>query len=170
MNLAKIHKKEECGPVAKTTSSTGYEPNVIDNSDYSETYTAIFQNESVDIDTEPSYSFDAELDDELIKKGQSAQLFTQEQEAPANLRQTYHSHEEMFVTSSVLFHTNKYGETRVRTTFKFVSKTEIKSRPGKQANQDSPWKTKRANSCWSQIWDPEARTSSRVWQKSVSRN
>ena len=63
------------------------------------------------------------------------------------------------------FHTNMYGETRVRTTFKFVSKTEIKSRPGKQANQDSPWKTKRANSCWSQIWDPEARTWSRVWQK-----
>ena len=26
-------------------------------------------------------------------------------------------------------------------------------------------KTQRANSCWSQIWDPEARTSSRVWQK-----
>ena len=101
----------------------------------------------------------------LSKKGQSSQLFTQEQEAPANLRQTYHSHEEIFVTSSVLFHTNKYGETSVRTTFKFVSKTEIKSRPGKQANQDSPWKTKRANSCWSQIWDPEARTSSRVWQK-----
>ena len=106
MNLAKIHKKEECGPVAKTTSSTGYEPNVIDNSDYSETYTAIFQNESVDIDTEPSHSFDAELDDELIKKGQSSQLFTQDQEAPANLRQTYHSHEEMSVTSSVPFHTN----------------------------------------------------------------
>ena len=48
-----------------------------------------------------------------------------------------------FVTSSVLFHTNKYGETRVRTKFKFVSKTEIKSRPGKRANQDSPWKTKK---------------------------
>ena len=70
-----------------------------------------------------------------------------------------------FDTSSVPFHTNKYGETRVRTKFKFVSKTETKSRPGKQANQDSPWKTQRANSCWSQIWDPEARTSSRVWQK-----
>ena len=38
-------------------------------------------------------------------------------------------------------------------------KMEIKSRPGKQANQDSPWKSKRANSCWSQLWDPEARTS-----------
>ena len=63
------------------------------------------------------------------------------------------------------FHTNKQSETRVPTEFKFVSKTEIKSRPGKRANQDSPWKTKRANSCSSQIWDPEAQTSSRVWHK-----
>ena len=47
---------------------------MIDNSDYSETYTAIFQNESADIDTEPSYSFDAELDDELIRKALSSQL------------------------------------------------------------------------------------------------
>ena len=61
-------QSEEYGSVAKTTSSTGYEPNVIDNFDYSETHTAIFQNESVDIDTEPSCSFDAELDNELIRK------------------------------------------------------------------------------------------------------
>ena len=63
--------------MAKTTSSTGYERNVIDNFDFSETYTAIFQNESVDIDTEPSYSFDAELDDELLRKALSSPLFTQ---------------------------------------------------------------------------------------------
>ena len=36
-----------------------------------------------------------------------------------------------------LFHTIKYGETRVRTKFKFVSKTEIKSRLGKRANQEN---------------------------------
>ena len=53
--------------MAKTTSSTGYESNVIDNSDHSKTCTAIFQNESVDADTEPSYSFDAEVDDEPIR-------------------------------------------------------------------------------------------------------
>ena len=80
--------------MAETTSSTDYEPNVIDIFDYSETYTAIFQNESVDIDTEPSNSFDAELDDELIRKALSSPVFTQEREEPANLRQTYHSHEE----------------------------------------------------------------------------
>ena len=61
-------QNEEYGSLAKTTSSTGYEPNMIDNFDYSETYTAIFQNGSVDVDTEPSYSFDAELDDEFYQK------------------------------------------------------------------------------------------------------
>ena len=86
----------------------------------------------------PLYSFDAELDDELVRKALSSQLFTQEQEEPANLRQTYHSHEESLSPAQSLFHTNKYGETRVRTKFKFVSKTEIKSRPGKRANQDAP--------------------------------
>ena len=60
---------EVCGPVAKhNIFQQVMSPNVIDNFDYSETYTAIFQNDPVDIDTEPSYSFDAELDDELIRK------------------------------------------------------------------------------------------------------
>ena len=95
INKSLVHpQNEECCLVAHTTSSTGYEPNVIDNFDYSETYTAIFQNDSVDMDTEPSYTFDAELDDELTRKALSSQLFTQEQEESAHLRQTYHSHEE----------------------------------------------------------------------------
>ena len=37
---------------------------------------------------------DAELDDELVGKALSSPLFIQEREKPANLRQTYHSHEE----------------------------------------------------------------------------
>ena len=45
---------------------------MIDNFDYSETYTAIFQDESGDIDTEPSYSCDAELDGELMGKALSS--------------------------------------------------------------------------------------------------
>ena len=49
-----------------------------------------------------------------------------------------------FIASSVLFHTHKYGETSIWTKFRFVSKTEIKSRLGKRANQDSPWKTKKS--------------------------
>ena len=70
---------------------TGKEPNQFDNSDYSETYAVIFQNESVDTDTEPSYSCDAELDDETIGKALSSPMFIQEREEPANLRQALHS-------------------------------------------------------------------------------
>ena len=51
---------------------------MIDNFDCSETYTAMFQNESVDVDTEPSFSFDAELDDELTRKALSSPLFTKD--------------------------------------------------------------------------------------------
>ena len=80
--------------MAKHNPLTGYDPNHLDNFDYSETLAAIFQNESVDIDTEPSYSCDAELDDELIGKALSSPLFIQVREEPANLRQTCHSHEE----------------------------------------------------------------------------
>ena len=63
---------EEYCPVAIYNPLTSYEPNQLnnqlDNFDYSETSAAIFQDESVDIDTEPSFSCDAELDDELIGK------------------------------------------------------------------------------------------------------
>ena len=45
---------------------TGYEPKVLDNFDYSETSAMIFQDQSGDIDTEPWYSCNAELDDEII--------------------------------------------------------------------------------------------------------
>ena len=55
---------------------TGYEPKLLDDF------------ESRDIDTEPSYSCDAELDDEIIGKALSSPLFTQEREDPANRRQS----------------------------------------------------------------------------------
>ena len=47
---------------------TGYEPNLLDNFDHSESSATIFQDESGDIETEPSYSCDAELDDEIMGK------------------------------------------------------------------------------------------------------
>ena len=103
-------QNEECGPVANTTSSTGYKSNVIDNFDYSETSTAIFQNDSVDVDTEPSYSFDAGLDDELIRQALSSQLFTQEQEQSANLRQTYQSYEESLLPAQSCFTRTSTGD------------------------------------------------------------
>ena len=92
----------------------GYEPKQLDNFDFSETCTAIFQNESVVIDTEPSYSFDAELDDEIIEKALSSPLFIQEREEPANWRQAYHSHEESLLPAESFFRTHKYWETRMR--------------------------------------------------------
>ena len=93
-----------------TTSSTGYEPNVIDNFDYSETYRAIFQNDSGDIDTDTSYSFDAELDDEVISKAPSTPLFSHEQEESANLRQTYHSREESWLPAQSFLHERVRGD------------------------------------------------------------
>ena len=101
--------------MAVYNSLTGYEPNQLDGFDCSEASAAIFQDESVGIDTELAYSFDAELDDELIEKALSSPLFIQEREEPANVRQTYHSHEESLLPAQSFFHTHKYGETRTRT-------------------------------------------------------
>ena len=137
-------QNEEYGPVTIQNPLTDNESKQLDNFDCSETYTSIFQNESVDIDTEPSYSFDAELDDELIGKALSSPLFIQERQEPANLRQTYHSHEESLLPAQSSFTRTSTGETRVRTKFRFVSKMEIKSRPRKRANQDSPLKDKKS--------------------------
>ena len=124
---------------------TGYEPKLLDDFDHSETFAAIFQNESVDIDTEPSYSCDAELDDETIGKALSSPLFTQEREEPANRRQTCRSHEESLLPAQSFFAHTSTG----RPVYEFSSapKTKIKSRNGKRKNQDSPEQTKRANSC-----------------------
>ena len=63
----------------------------------------IFQDESGDIDTEPSYLCDAELDDETIRKALSSPLFIQEREEPANRRQAYHSHEESLLPAQSSF-------------------------------------------------------------------
>ena len=100
-------QNEERCPVAIHNPLTGYEPiqldNQLDNSDYSETHAVIFQNESVDMDTEPSCSCGAELDDEIIGKAPSSPLFIQEREEPGNLRHTYHSHEESLLPAQFFF-------------------------------------------------------------------
>ena len=61
----------------------------------------IFQDESGVIDTEPSYSCDAELDDEIIAL--SSPLFIQEREEPANLRQAFLCHEESLLPAQSFF-------------------------------------------------------------------
>ena len=93
---------------------TGYEPKLLDNFDYSETSAVIFQDESGDIDTELSYSCDAELDDEIFGKALSSPLFIQEREEPANMRQAYHFYEESLLPAQSFF-AHRYGETHIRT-------------------------------------------------------
>ena len=59
--------------------------------------------------------------------------------------QTYHSHEEKFVASSVLFSTRtSMGRPEHEPSSELSQKTEIKSRLRKRASQASPWKTKKS--------------------------
>ena len=88
---------------------TGYEPNVLDDFDHSETSAMIFQDESGDIDTEPSYLCDAELDDETIGKALSSPLFIQEREEPADRIQAYHSDEESLLPAQSFFTHTRTG-------------------------------------------------------------
>ena len=74
----------------------------------------IFQEESGDKDTEPSYLCDTELEDETIGKALSSPLFTQEREEPADRRQACHSYEESFLPAQSFFHTLKIEETCAR--------------------------------------------------------
>ena len=62
----------------------------------------IFQEESGDKDTEPSYLCDAELDVETIGKALSSPLFVQERGESADRRHAYHSHEESLLPSQSL--------------------------------------------------------------------
>ena len=118
---------------------TSFEPNQLDNQldnfDYSETFAATFQNESVHIDTEPSYSCDAELDNELVGKALSSPLFIQEREEPANWRQTCHSHEESLLPAQSFFtHTSAGRPVH-----------ELGS--CQKRNQVATWKTNELGSC-----------------------
>ena len=76
---AVTHNEEYC-PVTIYNPLTGYEPKVLDNFDHSETSAMIFQNESGDKDTEPSYLCDAELDDDTIGKALTSPLLIQDRE------------------------------------------------------------------------------------------
>ena len=99
-NTALLRQEEESGPLAKTTSSTGYEPNVIDNLDYSETTEIFLQEQSSD--TMPSFLHDAEISDDTIGKALSSPLCIQEREEPAGRRQACHSFEEILLSSQSL--------------------------------------------------------------------
>ena len=97
---ALTHNEEYC-PVVMHNPHTGYEPKLLDNFD-SETSAMIFQEESIDKDTEPSYLHDAELSDETIGRALSSPLFIQERKEPAGRRQAYHSFDESLLPSQSL--------------------------------------------------------------------
>ena len=105
---ALTHNEEYC-TVAMYNPLTGYEPCQLDNFDYSEGSAAIFQDESVDIDTELSYSCDAELDDEIVGKALSSPLFIQERGELADRRHAYHSHEESLLPAQSFFAHSRTG-------------------------------------------------------------
>ena len=94
---------EESCSLAEFTPHTGYEPKLLDDFHYTETSAMIFHDESGDIDTEPSYSCDAELDDETIGKAISSPLCIQERGESADRRQAYHSHEESLLPAQSFF-------------------------------------------------------------------
>ena len=130
-----LHNEEYC-TVAMYNHLTGSEPKLLDNFDHSETSAMIFQEESGDIDTEPSRSCDAELDDETIGKALSSPLFVQEREEPANRRQAYHSHEESLLPAQSFFAHTRTG--RPVHELGSCQKKKVKSRNGKRNNQNSP--------------------------------
>ena len=92
INTALLRQMRSLALWLNTSSPTGYEPNVIDNFDFSET-TEIFLQEQFSC-TMPSYLHDAELSDETTGYALSSPLFTQEREESAGRRQAYHSFEE----------------------------------------------------------------------------
>ena len=69
----------------------------------------IFQEESGDKDTEPSYLCDAELDDETIGKALSSPLFIQERGVSEDRRQAYHSNEESLLPAQSSFAHTRTG-------------------------------------------------------------
>ena len=91
---------EELGTLSDNNLLTGYEPNVLDNYQISET-TEIFIQESSS-DSRPSNLHDWEISDYTIGRALSSPLFTQEREDPAGRRQAYHSHEESLLSSQSL--------------------------------------------------------------------
>ena len=82
-SLMRTSANEELGTLADNNPLTGYEPNIIDNYQISET-TEIFIQESSS-DSRPSNLHDFEIDDYTIGRALSSPLFTQEREDPASL-------------------------------------------------------------------------------------
>ena len=99
---------EELGTLADINPLTGYEPNVLDNYQISET-TEIFIQES-SIHCRPSNLHDWEISDNTIGRALSSPLFTEEREDPASRRQANRSLDEGLLSSQSL----SVGHVRTR--------------------------------------------------------
>ena len=98
---------EDSSPEAEFNPPTGCEPKLLDDFHFSETTEIIFQEESGDKDTVPSYLCDEELDDETIGK-RYLHLFVQERGESADRGQVYRSNEERLLSAQSFFaHTRK---------------------------------------------------------------
>ena len=137
---------EDLGTLAKYDPLTGYEPNDYHITEAIEPY---IQESSV----ENGSPNDVEYDDATIGQALSSSLFTQEREDDASRRRAYHTQKEGLSSSlsSSVSH-DRTGRPVVKSFDSQISsvqeirrhsseseqKTEIKSRPGKRKNQDSP--------------------------------
>ena len=83
---------EESDTLADNNPLTGYEPNVIDKYQISETTEMFIQESSSD--SRPSNLHDSEISDYTIGIALSSPLFTQEREHDASHTKAYHSHDE----------------------------------------------------------------------------
>ena len=90
---------EELGTLADNNPLTGYEPNVLDNYQISETTEIFIQESSSD---SSSNLHDWEISDNTIGRALSSPLFTQEREDPASRGQAYHSLDEGLLSSQSL--------------------------------------------------------------------
>ena len=146
---------------------TGYEPKLFDDFHYSETSEMIFQGESGDIDTEPSYSCDAELDDEIIGKALSSPLFIQEREEPANRRQAYTLMKKVCCQLRPFSHTQVRGDPYTNSV-----RAKNESQVAKWKAKESGFSLKDKKSKFSLKSDPRSRNTifKPILKEEVSRN
>ena len=130
--LASPPTEDSC-PVAEFTPPTGYEPKLLDDFHFSETTEIIFQEESGDKETEPSYLCDAELDDETIGIALSPPLVTQERGESADRRQAHHSHEESLLPAQSFF---AHSRTR-RPVHELGSQSSCREKPSREMENET---------------------------------
>ena len=117
---------EESCSLAEYHPPTRYEPKLLDDFHYSETTDKIFQEESGDKETEPSYLCDAE------GKALSSPLFIQERGETADRRQAFHSHEESLLPAQSFFAHSRTG----RPVHELSSPSSCRQKPSREMENE----------------------------------